>query len=84
MSPTGTVVPIEGEAAALLLDDALPSVFCVVEGCSCCVGAACCTPVPTRITFSTGAFLTYEVKVFDEITLSPERVTRFVFSRMPS
>ena len=39
--------------------------------------------VPTRITLSTGAFLTHEVNTLEETTLSPERVTRDVVSSTP-
>ena len=41
-------------------------------------------PVPTRTTLSTGAFFTYELIIFEEMTVSPERVTRFVDSITPS
>lgn len=40
-------------------------------------------PVPTRITLSTGAFLTQEVKTLDETTAPPARLTNEVVFMTP-
>ena len=70
--------------AAACCDELFALVFELLLVCAGAeVAAGCGFPVPTSTTFSTGAFFTQVAKVFDETTLSPVRVTRFVFSRMP-